>query len=694
MSLFAGALALYKMEIRMLLRDTRAVILSVVLPLIFMPAVLGASSRIKQSSERQVTERAHTYAVADGPLRQRAKDLVEGAAIAHRDRDRINSADNQELSIVFEDEPNPAAALRNGSIDFYVEAISEEEAQTRQKPANDPDPADDTKNAVTAAEIVLELHYREDRPASSAAIDKARAILLRHRGELRHKALADRGFRIAPAKVAPIVDADVSTEAERAGSKTGRYLSAILLLFMLVGGGSIAADSIAGEKERGTLETLLSAGAGRAAILAAKLMVILTATLTTTIIQVGNLYLCLGLGLIDASTDLAAHVTPGTALLLFALYLPVSVLVASSLLLTFGLAGSYKEAQLYFLPLTLVGPVLALAPALPGIDLRSAIVLLPLVNITIAVREVLLGEIDVPMIALAWIITSLAAAGIARFAARVLSAERLLLSGDTDTVDPRDGDALFGKRVLRWFAALWALVVLGSIAGASVGVFRSLVLGQLVFVGAALLMIRRYRLKLPAALALRPVKPLVWPAVLLGAPSAALVALGLFQLVSPALPLSNKSAEDLSKTLFPEGMPMWQLALALAVLPPICEELLFRGALLYGLRKRLRPVGLCIVVGLVFGIFHLALFRLVTTSFLGVVLTAVALMTGSVFPGILWHAVNNAIPLLAMKYGSDLAEPPLWSYAAASVGLALSLFLIWKSRTPYPDVGRPPRPGE
>jgi hypothetical protein len=81
MSLFAGALALYKMEIRMLLRDTRAVILSVVLPLIFMPAVLGASSRIKQSSERQVTERAHTYAVADGPLRQRAKDLVEGAAI-------------------------------------------------------------------------------------------------------------------------------------------------------------------------------------------------------------------------------------------------------------------------------------------------------------------------------------------------------------------------------------------------------------------------------------------------------------------------------------------------------------------------------------------------------------------------------------------------------------------------------------
>lgn len=671
MSLFAGALALYRMELRMLLRDTRAVILSVVVPLIFMPIVLGASSRIKETSEKQAAEKTHTYAVASGPLREQAKELLAQAAAARRDR--TNSVDNEELPIVFQDEPDAPEALRNGSVDFYVEAVS-----------------DQNENAA----IILELHYREDRPASSAAVDKTRDILLRHRRDIRHKALTDRGFRISRENIVPVLDADVSTLAERSGSKTGRYLTALVLLFMLVGGGSIAADSIAGEKERGTLETLLSAGAGRAAILTAKLMLILTATLTTTIIQVGNLYLFLGLGLADASADLAVHITPGTALLLFALYLPLSLLVASSLLLTFGLAGSYKEAQIYFLPLTLIGPVLALAPALPGLDLRSVIALVPLVNISVAVREILLGEIDIPMIALAWTTTALAAAGIARFASRILSAERLLLSSDTDTVDPTDGDALFGKRVLRWFAALWALVVLGSIAGSSIGIFRSLVLGQLVFAGAAVVMLRRYKLSLPHALALRPVKPLVWPAVVIGAPCAALVALGLFQLVSPALPLSTESAEDLSKTLFPEGMPMWQLVLALAIMPPICEELLFRGALLHGLRRRLGPVGLCLVVGLVFGIFHLALFRLVTTSFLGIVITAVALMTGSVFPGILWHAINNAIPLVAMKYGPALAEPPPWSYAAAAAGLALSLFIIWKSRTPYPDVRRSRPPGE
>lgn len=693
MSLFAGALALYRMEIRMLLRDTRAVILSVVLPLIFMPAVLAASSRIKESSEQSATARAHTYAIADSPLREQARELLEGAATAGQEAPN----DKEAYPIVFEPAADPAEALRDGRIDLYVEPITAEEADARrratQKPGSD-DGAGATADDRPPPAIVLVLHYREDRPASSAAVDKTRSLLLRHRGELRHKALSDRGFRIAKSAVVPLRDTDVATEAERAGSKTGRYISALLLLFMLVGGGSIASDSLAGEKERGTLETLLSAGAGRSAILTAKLMVVLTATLTTTIIQVGNLYICLGLGLIDASADLAAHVTPGAALLLFALYLPVSLLVASSLVLTFGLAGSYKEAQLYFLPLTLIGPVLALAPAIPGITLRSAIAIVPLVNISVAVKEVLLGEIDYPMIALAWLTTTLAAVGVARFAARVLTAERLLLSSDTDTIDPNDGDALFRKRVLRWFAALWALVVLGSIAGPSLGVFPSLVLGQAVFVVITLVMVRRHGLDVRRALALRPVKPLVWPAVLVGAPSAALVAMGLFQLVSPALPLSDKSAEELGKALFPEGMPLWQLAVALAVLPPICEELLFRGALLHGLRKRLGPVGLCVVVGLLFGIFHLALFRLVTTSFLGVILTAVALMTGSVFPGILWHAINNAIPLLVMKFGRDIAEPPLWSYAVAAVLLALSLLVIWKSRTPYPDLGRRPRPGE
>jgi sodium transport system permease protein len=697
----SGALTLYRMEIRALLRDSRTIFVSIVLPLLIMPLVLAASSRIKRSNAELAERRVTTYAIIAGPLHDRARELVEaagrlGVPLPEPGAPDSGGASNKGAApeLTFKPESDPVAALRDGVIDVAIEGITEEEAAERARTEKAEAPGDAPIEAAAEtparpASVVLVLHYREDRPSSRAALVKVRSLLKGMRADGRRRALAEKGYDLAQRatsleEVLPIAETDVATEQERTGSRTGRFLTALLVLFMLVGGGSIASDSIAGEKERGTLETLLSAGAGRLAIITSKLLIVLTATLATTVVQVANLYVCVALGLVDASQALGSNVTWGTALLLVALYLPVSALISSVLVLTFGMAGSYKEAQLYFLPVTIIGPVLALAPALPGIELRSAIVIVPLVNLSVAVREVLLGKIDWPMLAIAWGVTALAAAQIARASASLLSAERLLVT-TTEALDPKDGDARLRRRVLHWFAALWSFVLLASIAGSGTGVFRSLVMGQLVFLAAVFVIVRRYGLDPRKALSLRMPKPLVWPAVLLGAPAAAIVATGLFQLASPALRVSDQSVEELSRAMFPEGMPLWQIALAIAVLPPICEELLFRGVLLHGLRKRLGPVWLCITVGVIFGIFHLALFRLVTTTFLGIVITAVALLTGSVLPGILWHAVNNALPLLLLKSGNQELELPMWSYPAATAVLMACLWVIWKQRTPDAD---------
>jgi sodium transport system permease protein len=125
-------------------------------------------------------------------------------------------------------------------------------------------------------------------------------------------------------------------------------------------------------------------------------------------------------------------------------------------------------------------------------------------------------------------------------------------------------------------------------------------------------------------------------------------------------------------------MPAWQLMLYIAVLPAICEELAFRGVLLSGLRGKLRPAGLIISVGLIFGLFHVALYRLVPTAALGMALTAIALMTGSVFPGMLLHAGNNALGVL----GASLFNPEVanwWHILAASVVFGLSMWIIYRT---------------
>jgi hypothetical protein len=84
-------------------------------------------------------------------------------------------------------------------------------------------------------------------------------------------------------------------------------------------------------------------------------------------------------------------------------------------------------------------------------------------------------------------------------------------------------------------------------------------------------------------------------------------------------------------------------------------------------------------VGLIFGLFHMTLFRIAPTAALGMVLTAIALMTGSVFPGMLLHAGNNAIGVLEPSWFS--IEALHWPhFAAAGMIFALSLWIIYRNR--------------
>lgn len=685
----SAVITLYRMELRALLRDRRTIILSVVLPLLFMPLILFMSSRVKQSSAQKAESRSHSYAIAYGSLRGRAEPLLSQALSqapkpskeAKDEGDLFNASPEQKSPILAVESQNPQDDLLSGKLDTYIEAALQKDLPKPSQPAP---PAEANSTQSNPNDLVFIIHYREDRLASGAAAQKLKDLLLDSRSQMRNESLSSKGFVGAPENALKVRGSDTASPDERARSRLGRYITALVLLFMLVGGGSIASDSIAGEKERGTLETLLSAGAGKSAIISAKFLIVLTATLVTTSIQVGNLYASFALGLSDASDPIAISMSAGTAGLLFLLYLPLAVLSSSILVLAFGLAKSYKEAQLYFLPISLLGPVLALAPAMPGIELRSLILIVPLINLSVAARDVLMQRVDMLGIFIAWAVTALFSFQMIRFSSRMLSAERLILSSDLDTVAAGDGDAMYQRHVLRWFSALWAFVLLATFGGSSLGLSRSLILGQMVFLGATLWIVRHYKLNPNIALSLRAPKPLVWPAVFIGAPSALMLMAAAAEFLGPLFHFSQKNISEFGKSVFPDDMPTWQLVLLIAVLPPICEELLFRGALLFGLRRRLKPVALVLTVGLVFGLFHILLFRLATTGVIGILITIVALWSGSLYPCILWHALNNIIPIVLMRVHIDERTIPRWSYGIALLALSFSFWLIWKNRDPNP----------
>jgi sodium transport system permease protein len=705
MALNAATIAtLFRTEIRMVLRDRRTIITSIVLPLLVMPLMLLGSSWTIKKREQKLEQTVYRYAVTGSQAA-----FVRALVTATREHRTLTEPAKKKAGFSFEEVPcaDANASLTKGAVHMVLQGLTADEARPKNKDAglkqnkentsdsrattkvkvDDEEDDAEPREATLAGAPVVRIVFRADRDDSAAGMSRMRDAFRDARRAQRAELLKAGGFPLPPEQVARVTEVNVASQGQVAGLALGRILTLLLLLFMLMGGAVVATDSLAGEKERGTLETLLTTAASRVEIVVAKHLVILAVALIITLIQTANLLVYVGFKLIPASANFAAAVPPSVAVLLLVLFLPMAALAASALLLTSGYAKSYKEAQLYFLPVLLLGMVPALTPLLPGLPLRSVVVLVPVANIALAAKEILIGSFDWPMIALSWVVTAAAAIWTTRLSVRFLSAEKLITVADTDAVEFAGGPALFGRHVLRWFALLWAaLLIINNYTGTADIRVQLVINLVVVFFGASVLMIRRYRLDPRVALALRAPKPIVWLAVLFAVPGGLLTGTGLFRLANFFIPVPPKMMESFSENVIPEGIPFGQLLLFLCVLPGIFEEIAFRGLLLHGLHRRLHPAALALVVGLVFGIFHVALFRLVPTACLGILFAAVTLLSGSIYPAMLWHALNNALGVLAARQQIPLAELDPVSYLAGAVILAAAFRIIWRNRTPYPGL--------
>jgi sodium transport system permease protein len=493
--------------------------------------------------------------------------------------------------------------------------------------------------------------------------------------------LMAQGFPGDPKQVFAVHDTNIASNGAVTGSIVGRFLTLFLVMMMFTGGAVAAMDIIAGEKERGTLETLLTTAAARHEIVAAKQLAITSVAIVITLIQGLNFLLYIKLRVVPLPKNFDLHLPTGMALTLLFLFLPLAATIASVLLMISAYAKSYKESQMYFFPVYLLSLLPSLAAVMPGIELRSAIVAVPVANVSVAAREILMGRADPAMIIITFGVMGITAGCLMRASARMLSREEIILPTHKEAAEFLGGPALFQKRVLRWFALMWVVTFIVALNIPALATFRRQLLFNevLIMLGGTLLMLKVYRLNIRETLSLRRVKPAVWIGILFAIPSANLTALGVFRLVNMIIPAPQQLMERFGDVI-PKGMPTWQLVLYIAVLPAICEELAFRGMLLSGLRRKLRPAGLILSVGVIFGLFHVALYRLVPTAALGMVLTAIALMTGSIFPGMLLHAGNNALGVL----GASLFNPEVanwWHILAGSTIFGLSIWIVYRNRT-------------
>jgi sodium transport system permease protein len=651
----------------MLVRARRTVVMSVVLPALIMPIMLFGS-RYSQTQRQNRLERAtYRYAVA-GPLSERVRAMIEGT----RHEDAFLGFKLQEVQ-----PKNVEDALKHDDIEFYIDTTAASDVEGRTAPD-----AQRKKERFRGVPLV-QVFYRGSREISEHGSERMLVLLRAARERTSEAILIDRGFALKPGEVFTLDTRSVATNAEVTGSNIGRFITVCLVMLLFTGGSVAAMDIIAGEKERGTLETLLTSAASRISIVTAKQLAICTVAFVITLIQAVNFFFYIKLRLVELPRNFDLDLSGYAITSLILLFIPLAAMIAAILLIISAYAKTYKEAQLHFFPAYLLSIAPALASLLPGLKLRSAIALVPIANVSVATREILMNRAEPLMVGITFSVMTLVAILMMRFSARLLVREDVIAPANAEEAVFLGGEQLFRSRVLRWFAVMWAIVF---ILAASVPWFQQfqvqLLFNQIaIFLGASLLIIFLYKLDVKRTLSLRSVRWPVWIAIPIAVPSGYIATMGLLKVANLIVPAPAEMLRQFSNQVVPDNIPTWQLYLLVAALPAVCEEIAFRGILLHGLRNRFSPLMLSLVVGLGFGLFHYSLFRIAPTAFLGMILTGIAILTGSLFPGMLLHAGNNAFALWAGSNGFDFGALEWPQFAAAAGVFSLSLWIVYRNRS-------------
>ncbi|NGZ87914.1 ABC transporter permease [Duganella aceris] len=270
-------------------------------------------------------------------------------------------------------------------------------------------------NLAAHRQGVIQLHYN-----SASTVDLTRRRVLSVIGgqnrELREQALS--ALKLSKTQLSfaldPITLEDHSTadKREQMGTVVGGMLPYILLMVCLMSAMYPAIDTGAGEKERGTLETLLLAPVPRGAIVLAKFLVLFTVGLTSSLLMIlsmGGLLFFFGPLLGGDMVQMLRAIGLLDLAMVALMLVPTAAIFAAILLSISVYAKSYKEAAGLISPLIIVTVLPTLAAMLPGVELNWRWAMVPLTNVSLAMKELVKGTMDYRMFSVILLSTTLTA---------------------------------------------------------------------------------------------------------------------------------------------------------------------------------------------------------------------------------------------------------------------------------------------
>ena len=725
MNRFARINTIWRKELIDTLRDRRTLIAMVFVPMVLYPAMMLGSLQGFELQFSRLTQEEYKVAVLSEQVQQWLRWVLDTDAARRPGVEGLPAEKVVELAQKGELEPNQPqrpptakqsaedaarAHVREHPPEYVIEVVPSFD-QLRQQVTTgkvnvglllgDGVPE---RRSLESTEVTLVLDQTDVRSQQIAA-PGLEGVLHRLNEFMLAQRLREKDLDAAFVRPIEVRQEAIAPPEKVGGSILGQIVPLILVIMTITGAIYPAIDLTAGERERGTLETLMVAPVPTVDLIAGKFVVVALIAMLSAALNLlsigGTIYLG-GLG--NLLSRGGQVIIPLSALpWVLMVLVPLAVMFSAALLAVCSFARSFKEAQNYVMPVMVGAMIPAVVGILPGTRLEGPLLIMPVTNIVILTRDLFTGRFDVFAIVWVMLSTTLYAGAAVAIAAKQFGQEAVLFadSGSVTTLfrrkffkpadRPTVAQAFFLLAIV--FSANFfiqqRLLTAPGIAGTMwfwLGLAGVIVV---LFGGVPCAAAAYMRVRIRPALGLARPRPVALLAALCFGLSTWALAQAWFAFQQTWLPMAPEMerAYEQMEAILGDVSPL-VMVVFLALIPAIFEELFFRGYALSGLRGGLGKVAAVLVVAVAFGVYHQSVHRLIATSALGALFGLLVIRYRSIWPAMLAHFMHNGIaglsvredalqPLLA-RLGYVLndagAPPPAW-IIGASVLLGIGVLL-------------------
>lgn len=522
---------------------------------------------------------------------------------------------------------------------------------------------------------------------SQAALGRIREALTRWEERLRDARLEQAGLPRSLSSPVDPTSIEMAAKEDMSANFWSKLFPALLVMMGVTGAFYPAIDLGAGEKERGTMETLLISPARRSEIVMGKFLTVLIFSLSTALLNLVSMGITGRHVLSNAVGRSGAMVgdvsfPPLTSLVwVLVIAVPMCALFSATSLAVAMFARSNKEGQYYLTPLLMLTMGMTVFCISPLIVIEPYYSVLPVAGPALLLKALLSNSnglstnswylvpvigssIFYSLMALSWAISLFDSEEVL-----FRDAERFDLGlwikhilRDKDPVPSRTEVALcFTIILLAQFIAQQYMSSYVLNLGEGAERHKSLMFTQTIYlIGTMGVPVVLMSLLLTSRT--RQTLKLYWPRwqyLLLGIVlpiTLQPIAVELINQLRWFFPTPPAALAEFMKSFSDTSLPWWMSFVALAVTPAICEELAFRGFILSGLQSgRQRNFWTPILISAVcFGVIHMIAHQVFNAMLLGIVLGLLAVRSRSLLPGVIFHLIFNGMQVLQSRV------PPEW----------------------------------